>query len=217
MKNFLKYKPDSTSVLLAILMLIVLLVAFGTLQANRSVLAQPSDEHVHEDEHEHEHDETHDDDEHDEDHTDHEDEAAHDSHDDHGGHEGHEEGVVRLDEHQLGSLDVTEIEVRRGSLGQTITLPGEVQWNGDRVVHVTPRVGGIVLEVFKSLGDRVESGDRLTLLDSAEIGQARMDYLEAISRHEVDKAELDRLERVVRNTRQLLASLDAAPTPDTFR
>ncbi len=167
--------------------------------------------------------ETHTDGHEDDDHEGHDDDEAHDdheghdddeTHDDHEGHDEHEEGVIRLDEHQLAAININETEVQRGSLSQTLTLPGEVHWNSDRVVHMTPRAGSIVLEVFKTLGDRVVVGDQLTLLDSAEIGQARMAYLETISRHDVTRAELKRLEQIARNTRQLLKILDGDPTSD---
>lgn len=140
-----------------------------------------------------------------------------DVHDDEheGAHDGeHEEGVVRLDEHQLESLNLESAEVRRGSLSQTLQMPGEVQWNTDRLVHVSPRVPGIIVAVSKTLGDTVREGERLTLLDSTEIGRARIDYLSAISEYEVDAAELDRLEKVAANTRALLQILAKAPSTE---
>src|SRR5690606_16369107 len=114
----------------------------------------------------------------------------------------------RLDEHQLESIDIKEAEVTRGVLSQTLSLTGEIQWNPDLVVHVTPRVDGVVREVRKTLGDSVESGEIMAVLDSSEIGRARMDYLEARGGLELDRADRERVETVARNTRALLEILD---------
>lgn len=148
-------------------------------------------------------------------------EAGHDEHEDApgpDGDEGHdehgEEGLVRLDEHQLESIDIREAEVTHGTLSQTLTLAGEVHWNPDLVVHVTPRVDGVVREVRKTLGDSVETGDVMAVLDSPEIGRARMDYLEARGSLELARADRDRIEAVARNTRQLMEILDGGPSPD---
>ena len=149
------------------------------------------------------------------------DDAAHkDEHDHDGnsraepGHDDHVEGEVHLNEKQLAGLKLDEVEVRRGSLTSVIELPGEVQLNTDRLVHVTPRVSGIVASVEKTLGDRVEVGDLLCVLDSREMGNAKMEYLVDLSRFEVSRADFERARIVFENTKKLLVILDAEPTPD---
>lgn len=130
------------------------------------------------------------------------------------GHEGHEEGMVHLNEDQLSSLKLDQVKPRAGTLESVIELPGEVQWNTDKLVHVTPRVTGIVAQVEKTLGDEVVSGDRLCVLDSREIGDAKMEYLTDRSRFQVAKADFERATTVYENTKKLLAILDGEPTPD---
>lgn len=165
------------------------------------------------------------------DHDAHHEAATHDDHDDEdkahgehgaeeeaGGHAGHddhgEEGIVRLDERQLESLEMTETKVTRGTLSQTLSLSGEVRWNPDLVVHLTPRVEGLVREVNRTLGDTVTAGEVMAVLDSPQIGRARMDYLEARARRELTEANRERVEAVARNTRRLMEILDAGPSPD---
>ena len=135
---------------------------------------------------------------------------GHDDHDDPG---GHEEGVVRLNAAQLSGLTLTHVEVRRGSLTTMVELPGEVTWNADRLVHITPRVSGIVSSVEKTLGDRVEVGDQLCVLDSREMGNAKMEYLVDLSRFEVARAVYARAQTVYVNTKKLLTILDSEPAP----
>jgi len=137
----------------------------------------------------------------------------HGDHDEHGGHEEHEEGVVHLNPAQLSGLALTHVKVKRGSLATMVELPGEVAWNADRVVHISPRVSGIVSSVARTLGDRVETGDQLCVLESREMGNAKMEYLVDQSRFEVARADYERAETVYNNTKKLLIILDPEPAP----
>ena len=150
----------------------------------------------------------------------HDEHGSHDDHDDHrdehgghGGREGHEEGVVHLNAAQLSGLTLTHVEVKRGLLTTMIELPAEVVWNAERLVHITPRVSGIVSSVEKTLGDRVEVGDQLGVLDSREMGDAKMEYLVDLSRFEVARADYARAQIVYENTKKLLIILDPEPAP----
>lgn len=49
-----------------------------------------------------------------------------------------------------------------------IELPGEITLNADKVAHIVPRFAGIALEVRKNLGDRVEEGEVLAVVQSNE-------------------------------------------------
>ncbi|MFQ5512725.1 MAG: efflux RND transporter periplasmic adaptor subunit [Candidatus Krumholzibacteriia bacterium] len=104
--------------------------------------------------------------------------------------------------------------MKRGSLTTIVELPGEVGWNADRLVHITPRVSGIVSRVEKTLGDRVEVGDPLCVLESREMGDAKMEYLVDLSRFEVARADYERALTVHENTRKLLTILDPEPPPE---
>jgi len=153
-------------------------------------------------------------------HDGHDEHGSHDDHDDHhdehgghGGREGYEEGVVHLNAAQLSGLTLTHVEVKRGLLTTMIELPGEVVWNAERLVHITPRVSGIVSSVEKTLGDRVEVGDQLCVLDSREMGDAKMEYLVDLSRFEVARADYARAQIVYENTKKLLIILDPEPAP----
>jgi len=100
---------------------------------------------------------------------------AHDSHDD-AGHEG-EEGHVELTEKQFSSAGIKVAAAGPARVSEALTLPGTVAPNADAVLHVTPRVSGQVREVFKHLGEFVETGEPLCVLDSVELGDAVADYL----------------------------------------
>jgi len=146
--------------------------------------------------------------------------GEHDAHtgDDAGDAHAHEEehapGVVHLTPEKLATLRLEAVEVRAGTLTSVIELPGQVEWNTDRLAHVTARVPGVALAVEKTLGDRVQAGDLLCVLDSREMGDAKMEHLADLSRFAVATADFDRAGAVFENTRKLLAILDVDPTPE---
>lgn len=144
--------------------------------------------------------------------------AGHQDEDDHEGEgqgeEEHVEGVVHLNEDQLAALTLSVVEVRYASLTSAIELPGEVQWNTDRLVHITPRVGGVVASVVKTLGDEVDIGETLCVLDSREMGDAKMEYLADLSRFALAEADFERARIVFENTQKLLDILEDNPSPD---
>lgn len=75
-----------------------------------------------------------------------------------------------------------------------IELPGEVALNADKVVHVVPRLAGVVTEVRKNLGDRVSKGELLAVIDSRELADAKHEYVESVHRLELARTLFDREE-----------------------
>lgn len=123
---------------------------------------------------------------HDESDEDRHDEAAHDDRDEH----------VRLTDAQLQELGVEVVEARGGSISLTHELPGEIVFNPDGVAHVQPRVSGVVRQVRRSLGDLVDSGDVLAILDSRELAQSITAYLAALAKEKLAELNYSREERL---------------------
>lgn len=95
---------------------------------------------------------------------------AEEHHNGHGGTEdsGESLGMVRLDAAILSGNGVTFAQTGPGTVASEIQLPGEVALNADRVAHIVPRFPGIAQQVFKRLGDNVQSGDVLAIVQSNE-------------------------------------------------
>ena len=118
-----------------------------------------------------------------------------DAHDD--DHEAdRDETIVELNDDKLAILKLDTVKVRRGTLTQVLQLPGEVQWNTDRVAHVVPRVSGVVRHVYKGLGDMVQEGEVLAELDSGELASAKAAYLAAHAREQLAQANFEREQRL---------------------
>lgn len=83
-----------------------------------------------------------------------------------------------------------------GTIISVLDLPGDIAFNADMVSHVVPRVPGLVLEVRKNLGDNVQKGEVIAVIDSRELGEARSRYLVALEREKLARYNFERAERL---------------------
>ena len=63
---------------------------------------------------------------------------------------------------------------RMDELTTEVGVTGQVTLNVDRRVEIKPRVAGIVREVEATLGKKVKAGETLAVLDSPDVGTARL-------------------------------------------
>ena len=117
------------------------------------------------------------------DHDDHDEDGDHADHDDHDEHED----VVKLSDADMKKFGIEIAKAGTGKLPVDVSLPGEVAVNEDRIAHVTPRVSGVVNEVRKTLGDHVHAGEVMAVLDSPEMGDAQVAYLDTKTALDVAK------------------------------
>lgn len=154
------------------------------------------------------------------------DSGGHDDHNDHGdehvehqGEEGddHDEDIVKLTDEQLRFAGVVIEPLGGGEIATHIMLPAEVGLNQDTVLHVTPRVPGIVTNVDGFLGHSVQVGDLLAVLESPELGETKITYLQAVQAKIIADAEHDRQKTISENTAILLDVLREDPSPTVLR
>ncbi len=101
---------------------------------------------------------------------DHDEKTGHADDGEHGDGDADEHGstAVRLTAGQMAYFGVTVVEAGPGSVDLGVHLPGEIRPNGDRLAHIVPRFPGIVRDVRKNVGDRVEAADVLAVIESSE-------------------------------------------------
>lgn len=119
----------------------------------------------------------------------------HGGHDDHADH-GHDEGGVHISPEVMREFGIEVQTAEGGHIARVVRLPGEVVYNADRIAHVTPTVSGIVRQVHLSVGDRIEAGQIMAVLNSRELAASRSEYLAAKARLELAEANLSRDERL---------------------
>lgn len=115
----------------------------------------------------------------------------HDAGHDHG-EEDHAASEVHLEPGEIREFGLEIAEAGPGEVVLVAVLPGEVQVNPDTLVHITPRVPGVVREVHKGLGDEVRAGELLAVLDSRELAEAKANFLAARQRLELAARNLQR-------------------------
>lgn len=99
--------------------------------------------------------------------------------DEHGHGEGEEESSrikgdkAVLDAEAVKAGGIKSEPAKVGSVAVALSALGEVQSPDDRIAHVTPRVSGVVREIYKARGERVKTGDALAAIDSADLADAR--------------------------------------------
>lgn len=141
--------------------------------------------------------------------------AEDDGHTSHAGddpHEGHDDhsGGLHIPADILAEFGIEVQTATTGSLDNSLQLTGEVVFNADRIAHVMPSVSGIARSVSRSVGDRVEAGEVMAVLNSRDLASARSTYLAALARRELASEMFSRDERLVTDRigteRQMLES-----------
>ncbi len=90
------------------------------------------------------------------------------------------------------SIDV----VGTAAIREEIIAHGEATFDPTRVAHLSPRVGGTVWQVYEQIGERVQAGDVLALIDAAAVGQAKAELLQAAAALAARQANHHRLRSV---------------------
>ncbi len=90
---------------------------------------------------------------------------GHGGHGRHGAHEEHSDGV-KLNDAKIAAAGIELAKATSGVLRDSLLLNGIVQPNQESLVQVTPRFPGIVREVRKRIGDVVQKGDVLAIVES---------------------------------------------------
>ncbi|MFQ5505017.1 MAG: efflux RND transporter periplasmic adaptor subunit [Planctomycetota bacterium] len=103
------------------------------------------------------------------------DEEAQDPH----AHDAGHKDEVHLDGEQMKAAGVETIAAAPGTIEETLHLVARVASNENTIVHVTPRIDGIVQAIHKGLGEQVKAGDALAELWSVELGNTISAYLKA--------------------------------------
>jgi len=150
------------------------------------------------------------------------DDGSEEGHDDHEGHAHAEHaamGASSLEdleaiqcEHQIGILNCDECRYEAGAVKidpsldslietgrvedvdrtQMLTLTGQIQLDRTKAVEVVSFGAGRVKRIDKFLGDRVQQGDVLAVIHSADLGQAKANFLEVQAALELAEATFQR-------------------------
>ena len=83
--------------------------------------------------------------------------------------------------------------VERQPLVESIGGSGEIVYDPTRLASLASRVPGSVWMVQKNVGDQVERGELLALVDAAEVGELKTDLLRALAEERLQEQNVSRL------------------------
>lgn len=119
--------------------------------------------------------------------------AAHKDHDEKEGHAPEaKEGVVAMSEERMAAAKIVVVPVEAGDLRKLLSVPGAVMADRDRIGRVAARVAGTVVELRKGLGDMVQKGEVIAILDSREVADAKSEFTAARVGFELQRTLFER-------------------------
>lgn len=107
------------------------------------------------------------------------------------------------------------------ALHKELEVTGKIAIDEDRLAHIFPLAEGVVDEVSVHLGDQVNKGDVLTIVQSREVGQAKLQlYQNRLKRDQIE-AQNKWTQQIVSNVQELIGMLrddsDVAEIEKYFR
>lgn len=102
----------------------------------------------------------------------------------------HEYEPIPWTEEKIESAHIQLEKASSGSIRNMISVPGKIVFHPDRVAYIIPKVSGVASSICKNLGDRVQAGDVLAVLESKEVAEAKSYYLSAIKKLDFKRAFL---------------------------
>ncbi|MHB0958826.1 MAG: efflux RND transporter periplasmic adaptor subunit [Pirellulaceae bacterium] len=83
--------------------------------------------------------------------------------------------------------------VNRQPIVESIAANGQITYDQSRIANLTSRVPGTVYRVEKSIGDQVQAGEILALIDAADVGRAKTDLMQALVDERLQHTAVTRL------------------------
>ncbi len=109
-------------------------------------------------------------------------------------------------------VGIKTVPVRVESLSHLVTAPGMVDYDHRSYARLTSRATGIIWRVYKHVGEPIHKGEVLALIDAAEVGQLKSDFLQDLAQAKYRAATAKRLEGLDEQGAVSEASLRAAQT-----
>jgi membrane fusion protein, heavy metal efflux system len=114
---------------------------------------------------------------------------------------------VKLSPQVLAAAKVQVAPARREALAETLTLPGEIAADPDKLARVSSPAAGRIEEVRIKEGANVKKGDVLVTIRVPEVGRVRSAYVATAARAAAARANAQRLSDLL--AKQLAAAQEA--------
>lgn len=112
----------------------------------------------------------------------------------------HEEKVfssfVAIDGSRAEAHGIAVKKAMPGTLAMQLHARGKVVFQPNLVAHILPSITGIAKQVEKTIGDHVEAGEVLAILESREMAEIKAEYLAALAKEKLASSIGQREERL---------------------
>lgn len=124
---------------------------------------------------------------------------------------------VNMTPAQIQEMGLQLKKAKPEKLQMHVSLNGEVLINTDRVAHIVPRVPGVVRQVYKTLGQSVARGELMAVLESTELGRAKIDYFTQQQQLKMAQTTYGHERTINQGTNKILKVLHDQPPLDALR
>ena len=108
----------------------------------------------------------------------------------------HQARIQFASEESVAKAGVDIALVEEGPIEDSLEAHGEITFDPTHVQHLASRVPGTLARVLAGLGDRVQAGQVLALVDAAAVGQAKSHLLTSVSNLQLAQKNVARLEAI---------------------
>jgi multidrug efflux pump subunit AcrA (membrane-fusion protein) len=123
-------------------------------------------------------------------------------------------GVVTLSRAQQEAIGLTVVPAVLDAVTDVIEATGQVAPDESKFAYITPRAAGIVRTVRARLGQDVQAGSLLAMIDSSEIAKARFDLNTCLQELEIARTQAEWQAKTYKNIHELVEMLRSKPEPD---
>ena len=130
---------------------------------------------------------------------------------DHGESEGehaHESGKLVFPQQKWKSAGIRLESVRRGPLQKIHWVTGKLTLNQDRTAHIYSLVEGRIHTVGVQFGEDVDAGDVLAVVQSREVGDAKLQLYRSRLEYRIAKVNAEWAQKINDNTQALIRALE---------
>lgn len=95
--------------------------------------------------------------------------------------------TIELTDEQIGRGDFRFYPVKEEQLIIKLPVYGKITIPESQKAHISLRTKGIVKDAKKNIGDRIQKGETLAILESKELAESKSDYLRSLARLNLQK------------------------------
>src|SRR5579871_3019965 len=108
---------------------------------------------------------------------------------------GPQRGVRFASAEAMEKSGIKTAAVEKRPMSQSVVANGTIEYDRTRMAQLSTRAPGAVWKVYKRVGEAVRKGEVLGLIDAAEVGRAKAEFLQALRSLQLKTDNLERQKR----------------------